>query len=719
VDLNIKISGMSCASCASSIEREVARIDGVTKSSVNFATESGKFNILSSEVQNLVESKILELGYELEYESQGKERGSEILFFWIAFIFSLLLFSLEMGPLKNTFSTKVNYYIQFALALPIWAFIGKKFQLSLLNFIRTGRSNMNTLIGLGTSAAFIYSFFITFFSSYALEFGLTQKVYFEAVGFIISFVFLGNYFEDKAKRKSKDALNSLLSLSAKSALVLRDGEFVEIDISKVNIGDTLRVLPGGKFPVDGKIVKGESSIDESMLSGEPIPVFKTVGDQVFSGTLNGDSAIDFTAKKVGSDTFLSHIVEFVENAQNNKPEIQRYADKISSYFTPAVLVFSIMTLVAWLFVGGENAWGNAISNFIAVLVIACPCALGLATPTAVVVATGRASLKGQLIGGGEVLEKACNIDAIIFDKTGTLTEGRPEIIEIKIHNNIDENEVLSDVASIEKLSEHPLAKAIISRANELGLKFNEPDFFEIHKGMGIEADINGSTYVVGNRKLFDKFEIEINEEDVTKLGSYVFIARDKQYIGVITIGDKIKANAKEMIENLQKRGIETWLITGDNKAIANSVRDELGIDKVLGNASPLEKASKLEEIQASGKRVAMIGDGINDAPALAKADLSMAMGTGTDIAISTADVTIVKGDIEKVVTFLDLSEGTMKIIKQNLFLSLIYNTLLIPIAAGALVIFGGPLMPPILASVAMGLSSISVVSNSLRIRNLI
>ena len=718
--INVKISGMSCASCASSIEREVKKIDGVQSSTVNFATESASFEIVNDSIKNKIEDRVKELGFSFSGEEGGENLSPHgFSLFLISFTFSVILFLLEMGPLKGLVSLKVNYYLQFLLALPVWIWIGKKFQLSLLNFLRTGRSNMNTLIGLGTSSAFLYSSVITFLTDQSISWGLTQKVYFEAVGFIISFVFLGNYFEEKAKKKSKDALNSLLKLSAKSALVLRGSEFLEVGINEVSLGDTVRVLPGGKFPVDGEVLKGASAVDESMISGESLPVLKRVGDNVFSGTLNGDSVIEFKAKKVGRDTFLSHIVEFVENAQNSKPEIQRYADKISSIFTPLVLIFSVITLILWLVFGSTNVWGNAISSFIAVLVIACPCALGLATPTAVVVATGRASLRGQLIGGGEVLEKACNIDAIVFDKTGTLTEGRPQIIDYSTIKGESSDKILRDVASIERLSEHPLAKAVINFALEKDLTLIDPDFFEIHKGMGIEADISGSTYIIGNMKLLKQFDIEIEAQGDIIVGSYIYIAKDKKYVGKIIVGDKIKSNAKEMIEDLKKRKVETWLITGDNELVGNSVREELGIDYVVSSALPIEKAKIVEEIQEKGLRVAMVGDGINDAPALAKSDLSIAMGTGTDIAISTADVTIVKGDIEKVISFLDLSKGTMRIIKQNLFLSLIYNSLLIPVAAGVLVVFDGPMMPPILASIAMGLSSISVVSNSLRIRNLV
>ncbi|OUR99726.1 copper-translocating P-type ATPase [Halobacteriovorax marinus] len=720
-ELHLKIDGMSCASCASTIEREVGALDGVTLCSVNFATSGALIEVTNADIQTVIEEKIRELDFfVVEDGSDTKKSENTLMKFSISITFSIFLFLFAMGPLMHWPSHQANHYIQFFLALPVWIWIGLRFQKSVLTFFRTGRSNMNTLIGIGTSAAFLYSTFITFFSELSINLGLTQNVYFEAVGFIISFVYLGNYFEERAKRKTKEALDSLLKLSVKDALVKRGDEFVEVGISKVVIGDIIRVKPGGKFPVDGKIIEGSSAVDESMLSGEPIPVTKSTGDKVFSGTINGDSVIDFKAQKVGSDTFLAQIVHFVEAAQNNKPQIQRYADKVSSVFTPIVITMAVITFCLWFFLGSEPIWGNSISNFIAVLVIACPCALGLATPTAVVVATGKASLKGLLIGGGEVIEKANGIDAIVFDKTGTLTLGRPEVVEFKTFGDEDSQVILKDVASIEAFSEHPLSKAVINYAAKSDLKLSEPDFFEVHKGKGIEADIAGSAYIIGSQKLLEEFEIDLSEDAPSeKVGSFIYVAKDKKFVSKFVVGDKIKPNAKEMIAKLKARGIETWLITGDNEIVGNAVASELAIDQVVSNCLPLDKASHIEEIKKSGKKVAMVGDGINDAPALAIADLSLAMGTGTDVAISASDVTIVKGDIEKVVSFIDLSYGTMKIIKQNLFLSMIYNSLLIPIAAGALVLIDGPLMPPILASVAMGLSSISVVSNSLRIRNLI
>ena len=444
------------------------------------------------------------------------------------------------------------------------------------------------------------------------------------------------------------------------------------------------------------------------------------GDKVFSGTINGDGSIDYRVTKVGADTFLSQIIKFVEQAQNSKPEIQKYADKISGVFTPLVIAFALITFALWFAWGPDPKWGNSLSNMIAVLVIACPCALGLATPTAVVVSTGRASLKGILIAGGEVIEKAEGIDAIIFDKTGTITEGKPKVIDF-LYSQDSGEEILIAVASIEQFSEHPLSKAIVAYALEIeGLELDEPDFFNVIKGMGLEAEFEEDEYIIGNKALFAEKSISFEQSLISrKVGTEVFIAKNSIHIATIMIGDKIKESSKAVIQKLKEKGIETWMITGDNEKVAASVASELGIAHFLAGVLPLEKSQEVEKLQAKGLKVAMVGDGVNDAPALAKADLSIAMGTGTDVAINVSDVVIVKGDLQRALEFFELAAGSMRIIKQNLFLSMIYNALLIPIAAGILVLFGGPLMPPVLASVAMALSSISVVSNSLRIRNII
>lgn len=717
--INLKLSGMSCASCANSIEKEVSKITGVTTSQVNFATETGKFEFEDSVSESLIIDTISKIGYGARLASDTtsapEKDDDNFKKFLISITLSVLIFSLAMWPFMDMPTRQINWLLQLFLSAPIWGWIGLKFQKSLWLFIKTGRSGMNTLIGLGTSAAFFYSAFITLFHQFSINLGLSQTVYFEAVGFIISFVYLGQYFEVRAKKKTKEALNSLFKLSSKFAQVLVDGEVHEVSISDVKVGDIIRVKPGEKFPVDGVIIKGQSYIDESMISGEPVPVFKTEKAKVFSGSINGDSVIDFKAKKIGADTFLAQIITYVESAQNSKPEIQKYADRISSIFTPAVIIFSIITFLSWFFLGPEPVWANAISNFIAVLVIACPCALGLATPTAVVVATGRASLKGLLISGGDILEKASTIDTIVFDKTGTITEGKPTVIEIDA-----DDQILLEVASIEQFSEHPISKAIVAYAKNKNLKLSEPDSFNVVKGKGIKSQIGGNDYLIGNLALLSDNQIDVDESlKPKKIGSHIFIVKNNKHVGIIVVGDKIKETSKEVIKKFNDLGIRTLMITGDNELVAKSVCDELGISNFYANELPLGKARIIEELLNDNRQVAMIGDGINDAPALAKASLSMAMGTGSDIAINTSDVTIVNGDLSKAFDFLVLSKETMKIIRQNLFLSLVYNAILIPVAAGVLFIFGGPMMPPILASIAMGLSSISVVSNSLRIRNVI
>lgn len=718
-----KITGMSCASCASNIEKELKKLANIKSVSVNFATETAIIDLLNEEALEKIKISVEKLGYGIDLSSD-KSSSSETVTkdnlyqFIVSIILSLLIFTLAMGPLKGWPNQKFNWVLQLTLCLPIWGWIGRKFQKSLLSFIFTGNSNMNTLIGIGTSSAFLYSIFITLFSQLSSDLGLTQKVYFEAVGFIISFVYLGQYFEDKAKMKTKEALNSLFQLSSKEASVIVNGVVKQVKIDDVEVGDIIRVKAGEKYPVDGKIVKGEGPIDESMISGEPIPVDKKIGDKVLAGTINGSSVIEYKALKVGSDTFLSQIIDFVEKAQGSRPEIQKYADKISAIFTPAVIIAAIVTFVLWFYFGGEPKWGNAVSNFIAVLVIACPCALGLATPTAVVVATGRASLKGLLISGGDVLEKAIGIDTIIFDKTGTITEGRPSVIECLLLDN-DET-TLQEAASIEQFSEHPLAYAVVEYAKSKKINLIEPDEFEVLKGKGIVSELNENEFILGNKALFEEKKINLNSKlQSSKIGSYIFISKNGVHVGTLIIGDKIKKSSYDTIKKFNELGIETWMITGDNELVAHAVCQELGIGHYVANAMPLDKSTHLEDLQKKGKKVAMVGDGINDAPALIKADLSLAMGTGTDVAINASDVTIVKGDLAKALDFLKLSEGTMNIIKQNLFLSMIYNSLLIPIAAGGLVLFGGPMMPPVLASIAMALSSISVVSNSLRIRKLI
>ncbi len=712
--LDLKISGMNCASCALNIEKSIKKIDGIKVSNVNFATEKGHFEFSDSASEETIKEQILSLGYEIYELDEKPKKDYEIIKFGIAISLSILIMLLDMGPLMHWPDFKSNWYLQFIFSLPIYFYFGLHFQKALWTFIRSGQSNMNTLIGIGTSAAFIYSSFVTFFPKQSTYLGLTSKVYFEAIGFIVSFVILGQLLEKKAKRKAKESIEGLLKEATKLATVLKENQEIQVSLEKVKKNDFIRVRPGEKIPVDGIVKTGQSSVDESMITGESIPVLKKEGDKVYAGTINSESVLDFTATEVGKDTFISHIIAFIEKAQNSKPQIQRMADKISSIFVPVVIVISIITFLAWFFLGPEPRWGFAISNMIAVLVIACPCALGLATPTAVVVSTGRASSKGILISGGEVIEKAHKIDTFIFDKTGTLTEGRPSIEKIKYFKQLDENTFLKEIASIENFSEHPISKAIVNFAREKKIEISKPEKFEIIPGKGIKATINQNNFLIGNEDFLKEEGINIKSENF--FGTKVFVSKNKEFLCQINLKDQIKPGAKELIKELNSKGIQTYLISGDNQEVTKRVADELKISNFEGNCPPFKKTQIIENLQSGGKKVAMLGDGINDAPSLAKADLSLAMGSGTDVAMNTSDVTLVKGDLSKAMDFFKISEETMRIIRQNLFLSSIYNAICIPLAAGVFYNLLGWTFPPSLASLAMGLSSISVVLNSLRIK---
>ena len=712
-----KIGGMSCASCALNIEKSLQKLPQLQKVSVNFTTEIGSFegHTLTSQDIALVEKTIGDLGHTLaplHSIENDQDSGHELKKFVLALFFSLMVLFLNMGPGKNLVPQTVSWWIQFFLTLPVWSWIGIHFIKAVLSFLKSGISNMNTLIGLGTSVAFIYSSLLTFFPESFLNWGMAPKVYFEAVGLIISFVFLGQFLETKAKKKTKDAMNSLYKLQSKEACVLEGDLEKLIPLEKVKKGQLIRVRPGEKIPVDGKVFKGISSVDESSMTGEPLPSLKKKGDKVYAGTINGDGVLDFKALKVGKDTFLSQISQFVEQAQLQKAPIQKYADKISSYFVPTIIFISLITFLGQFFWGvNPNSIGSALSHMIAVLVIACPCALGLATPTAVVAATGKASLKGILISGGDIIEKADSLNHIVFDKTGTLTYGRPIVEKASFTE-----EALFEIASLCHYSEHPLSKAIVSYISEKGITPKDPDSFEIIPGRGIKGKIDDNSFLIGSEVLMKEFDIELLQNDPNINSSRVYVAKNNTIIGSFYLQDEIKEKAKTTIDLIQKLGMESTLLSGDCEAVTEKVAKKLGIPNFESRVGPLEKASIIKELQNKGQKISMIGDGINDGPALSQSDVSLSMGTGTDLAISASDVTLVKGDIEKALTFLQLSNYTMKIIKQNLFLSFIYNILCIPLAAGLFYPFLGWSFSPIFASLAMGLSSLSVVTNSLRIR---
>jgi len=714
-DLSLKIEGMTCASCALNIEKAMSKVDGVESSMVNFATESGTFKVDENiKVEDLI-TEISKQGYSAHTKDSKITNSSETLMKpVVAMILALVVFYFAMGPGKNQLVGQANWYLQMILITPVFFWIGHRFQKAVLVFFKTGTSTMNTLVGFGTAAAYYYSTFITIFPSTAKKLGMNMHVYFEAVGFIIAFVYLGKFFEEKAKKKAKAELDNLLRISTKTARVKRGDGFVEVPLEEVKKNDILQVKPGEKIPVDGKVIEGESDVDESMLSGEPLPVSKEKGSQVFAGTINGLFVITFKAQKVGSETMLAGIISFVETAQQNKAPIQLMADKISSYFVPVVLVISVLTFFGWFFFGPEPVWGNALSSMIAVLVIACPCALGLATPTAVVVSTGVASKKGMLIGGGDIIEKGDGVDTIIFDKTGTLTYGKPFVKNVRLLNDRKTEEFLYEVASIESFSEHPLSKAILNYAKEKEITLGFPESFEVVSGKGIKAKLNGDDFLIGSSRFLLENNVHFDLE-VETTGSQVYVSKNGIVQGLIIVDDKVKEQSKPTITKLLKDKVTPWLISGDNNKTVEAVAKELNIPKYVGGCLPVDKAAYVEELKSKGHKVAMIGDGINDAPALAKADLSIAMGTGTDVAMDASDVIIMDGDISKVDDFVRLSRKTMSIIKQNLFLSFVYNTMLIPLAAGVFYPIFSWTFPPVLASVAMGLSSISVVLNSLRI----
>jgi Cu+-exporting ATPase len=581
---------------------------------------------------------------------------------------------------------------------------------------------MNTLIAVGTSAAYIYSVLATFFPGLFAAQGLTAEVYFDTAGAIIVLILLGRLLEARAKGQTSEAIKKLIGLQAKTARVVRDGEEMDIPVEEVTIGDLVMVRPGEKIPVDGILKEGRSSVDESMITGESIPVEKNPGDGVIGATINKAGTFRFEATKVGKDTMLAQIIKMVEEAQGSKPPIARLADIISSYFVPVVIGIAVVTFILWYFWGPTPALTYAVLNFVAVLIIACPCALGLATPTSIMVGTGKGAENGVLIRGGEALETAHKLTAIVMDKTGTLTKGEPSVTDIVTFNSHEEADILRYAASAEKGSEHPLGEAIVNRAKEENIPLLNPENFNAIAGHGIEATIEGRSLLMGNAKLMKDRGIMMDRlqkkaEDLSNEGKTpMFVAIDQNPAGIIAVADTLKENSKEAVDALHRMGVEVAMLTGDNRRTADAIARQIGIDRVLAEVLPEGKADEVKNLQTEGKKVGMVGDGINDAPALVQADVGIAIGTGTDVAMESSDITLIGGDLRGVVTAIALSKATLRNIKQNLFWAFAYNTILIPVAAGVLFPFFGILLNPIFAAAAMGLSSVTVVSNALRLR---
>src|SRR3989344_3492174 len=603
--------------------------------------------------------------------------------------------------------------------------VGKPYLLGFYRFLRYGKANMDTLIGIGTTAAYVYSFAVTAFEETLRPFINVDATYYDVTIIVITFITLGKYLEARAKVKTGDAIEKLLNLQAKTALVIRDGKEVEIGVDQVAHGDLIIVKPAGKIPVDGVLVDGSSHVDESMISGEPMPVKKEIGDSVVAGTINTTGSFTFKATKVGSETVLAHIVKMVEEAQGSRAPIQAVADKISAVFVPIVLVIAFVALGAWLTVGSHylgfaQALSFGLVSFVSILLIACPCALGLATPTAIIVGVGKGAKDGILVKDAATLEKLHKVDTIVVDKTGTITIGKPTLVDIQNFSNLKDEEFISILASLEKKSEHPIAHAITLYAEEKNIKLENISNFESIKGKGLKGSVNNREYFAGNTKIIQNlglsFDSEKLEQYTTQGKTPVILATKAEVLGFVMVADEIKAESKQAVENLHKLGIKVVMLAGDDEKAAKYMASLVGIDDVIAHVLPQDKLEKIKELQAQGRVVAMAGDGVNDAPALAQADVGIAMGTGTDVAIESAGITLLDGDISKLVKAIRLSKITMRGIKQNLFWAFIYNIVGIPLAAGALYPVFGWLLNPVFAGFAMAMSSVSVVSNSLRIK---
>ena len=734
----IGIGGMSCVGCANGIEKELIKNDGIEKIEVNFSTEKAKIvyndNIRLSAIKNKIEDmgfKILEENVEEKESFKEKEIKTMIIKLIFSSIFGIPLLFIAMAPMikgldklvPNIINMNINplnyAIIQLILTIPI-IIIGHKFYTTGFKLFFKGRPNMDSLIAISTTAAFLYSLYNTINIIYG-NIHLVHSLYYETVGMIIVLILLGKYLETISKSKTSDAIKKLMGLVPKYAIVLNNGKEEKVLIDEVLVGDIVITKPGEKIAVDGIVIEGETYIDESMLTGESIPVKKLKDSQVFAGSINKNGYIKFKVTKTSKNTTLANIIKIVEDAQTTKAPIAKIADIVSGYFVPIVCIIAFVTSLLWFILSKDLEF--ALKIFVSVLVIACPCALGLATPTAIMVGTGKGAENGILIKSGEALETAYKLDTIILDKTGTITEGKPIGTDI-ICNNIEKDELLRIVASAEKMSEHPLGDAIVKEALKENIDLYENiEEFEAKIGFGIKAKVNNKSVFIGNKKLLDSFNINLLDMekkfiDLANQGKTpIYIALDNEIKGIIAVADPIKENSKEAIEKLSNMGLDIFMITGDNKKTADAIANQLNIKNVFAEVLPIDKANYVENLKNSSKKVAMVGDGINDAPALAKSDLGIAIGSGTDIAIESADVVLIKNDLNGVYNAIKLSKKTIVNIKQNLFWAFIYNIIGIPVACGVLYIFGGPLLNPMIGAMAMSLSSLSVLLNALRLRN--
>lgn len=728
------VVGMSCASCASSVESMLNAQEGINNSSVNFATESVLVEYLPESISpDKMKNVIREIGYDLDINpsldiNENNDQSRETNRFnqlkrrtiWSG-VFALPLVIIGMFFMNIPFAN----YIMWILATPILFISGRQFIINAWKQAKHKKANMDTLVALSTSIAYIFSVFNTLFPGVLESKGLAAHVYFEAAGVIIVFIMLGKLLEAKAKSNTSSAIKKLMGLQPKKVIKIEaDGNEIEVKLSDIKKNDILLTKPGEKIPVDGLIISGNSFVDESSITGEPIPVEKAKDDKVFAGTVNQKGSFKFKAEKVGGDTVLAQIIKMVQEAQGSKAPVQRMVDKVAGIFVPVVMTIAVLSFVSWIIFGGENAFTHGILSIVTVLVIACPCALGLATPTAIMVGVGKGAENGILIKDAESLELAKNIDAVILDKTGTITVGQPHLSDIFWDDKIKDNEMLESLLfSIEAYSEHPLAEAVYVHFKTKGLSKFELSKFNSITGKGVSAEYKGLRYYVGNSRLVADNSITISKnilDKVTELEkqakTVVYFTDEKSVKAILAITDKIKDTSKVAIKNLQNQGIDVYMLTGDNSQTAKSVASSVGINHYKSEMLPSDKANFIKKLQQQGKIIAMVGDGINDSHALAQSDVSIAMGKGSDIAMDVAKMTIISSDLNKIISAINLSKKTVKTINQNLFWAFIYNVIGIPIAAGVLYAFNGFLLNPMIAGAAMALSSVSVVSNSLRLK---
>ncbi|MEO2064049.1 heavy metal translocating P-type ATPase [Christiangramia sp.] len=725
------LTGMTCAACASSVESILSHTEGVNKAEVNFASSSVLVDYDEGTTEEQLQNTLRQVGYDIIIDAEDPSEVQQELqekhyqdikkrTIWSAIltlpIFVLGMFYMQWEPGK---------WISLVLAFPILFWFGRSFFINAIKQAKHGKANMDTLVALSTGIAFLFSVFNTFFPEFWLSRGIEPNVYYEAATVIITFISLGKLLEEKAKSNTSSAIKKLMGLQPKTLKIIENGEEKEIPISSVQVGQTILVRPGEKIPVDGEVSKGSSYVDESMITGEPVPVQKSQGEKVFAGTVNQKGSFQFTAEKVGGETLLSQIIKMVQQAQGSKAPVQKLVDKIAGIFVPVVLGISFVTFIVWMSIGGDNGFSQALLTSVAVLIIACPCALGLATPTAIMVGIGKGAENNILIKDAESLELGHKVNAVILDKTGTITEGKPLVTNIlwkdKLENQNDYKKIL---LSIEAQSEHPLAEAVVNHLKEENIVQAEIISFESITGKGVKAQSEkGSKYYVGNHKLMVEKNIQIDasliqtaESLEEKAKTVIFFSNEHQVLAILAIADKIKETSKKAIATLQERGIEVYMLTGDNNKTASAVANQVGISNYQGEVMPSDKAAFVEKLQADGKIVAMVGDGINDSHALAQANVSIAMGKGSDIAMDVAKMTLITSDLQSIPKALELSKRTVLGIRQNLFWAFIYNIIGIPIAAGILYPVNGFLLDPMIAGAAMAFSSVSVVANSLRLK---